>query len=333
MKWFHNLSLGTKLLAFTLLSTILIAVVSVGITLYHFSKYNNEVSSKNAAKAINNLDIKLKDYKRQAMKESALISLNYDLNYFLKKKETKKISALLNYMIKYTDLDYILVTDENGIVISSTDGYAKAGENLAGQLSVQMAIKQEPVSVIQPDAKYKLTAQAGFPIKNETGHTAGVVLAGYALNDTEFLDKLKETFQTDLTLFLGDVRINTTIIKDGNRLIGTKLKQDVADKVLKQGLSYFGKTKILDMPYVCAYMPLIGGDGKPIGVIFSGEPLKEIYEVRNKVIFIVSIISVIVLFVFMILIYLYINYFVTKPLKKLVKIADKISDGDFKINL
>ena len=77
------------------------------------------------------------------------------------------------------------------------------------------------------------------------------------LDSVEIIDKLKQIYNTDLTLFLGDVRFNTTIVQNGSRLVGTKLDSEIANIVLNKKEKYTGSAEILGIPYICSYMPLI----------------------------------------------------------------------------
>jgi methyl-accepting chemotaxis protein len=54
---------------------------------------------------------------------------------------------------------------------------------------------------------------------------------------------MKKTVECDLTIFLGDVRINTTIVQNGKRLIGTKLKPQIAEIVIRGKQNYTAKLK------------------------------------------------------------------------------------------
>ncbi len=62
---------------------------------------------------------------------------------------------------------------------------------------------------------------------------------------TQLLDDLKMRMDCEFTIFEGDVRAYTTVQQQGERLVGTKLSEDLVDVILKQGQSYVGNTKIM----------------------------------------------------------------------------------------
>ena len=61
-------------------------------------------------------------------------------------------------------------------------------------------------------------------------------LENYAAPDadmTKLLDDLKEQLGCEFTIFKGDERAFTTIMQDGERVVGTKLSEELADLVLE----------------------------------------------------------------------------------------------------
>ena len=83
-------------------------------------------------------------------------------------------------------------------------------------------------------------ACAGVPVYNSQKTLVGVVSTGFRLDKEELMDAIKNTYSTDVTLFAGDVRLNTTIILDGKRVIGTKLDPAIAEKVINRKEQYIG---------------------------------------------------------------------------------------------
>ena len=78
---------------------------------------------------------------------------------------------------------------------------------------------------------------------------------------TQLLDELKAQTGYEYTIFQGDKRTATTIIKDGERVTGTTLDPEVAEIVLSEGKSFVGETSILGVPHVCSYVPVYGAEG------------------------------------------------------------------------
>ena len=106
------------------------------------------------------------------------------------------------------------------------------------------------------------------------------MMAGdYVINDNfEVPDKVKEVCGGTATIFMGDTRISTNVIKkEGGRAVGTKLKGPAYDAVFKEGKAYRGEADILGTPYFTAYDPIKSTSGEVIGVLYVGVPKNEFF--------------------------------------------------------
>jgi methyl-accepting chemotaxis protein len=68
------------------------------------------------------------------------------------------------------------------------------------------------------------------------------------------------------------VRTETTLMKDGQSAVNTKLDHDAAYKALVEKKSYTGPATVLGKDYQANYAPLIGEDGQLTGALFVGVP-------------------------------------------------------------
>ncbi|WP_395944171.1 methyl-accepting chemotaxis protein [Brevundimonas sp.] len=106
------------------------------------------------------------------------------------------------------------------------------------------------------------------------------------MNDfVEPVDRVKTLVGGMATVFMGDMRVTTNVVKDdGSRAVGTKLKPGpVYDAVLKSGKPYRGQTEILNKPYFVAYDPIKNAAGETIGVLFVGIPKADFMASVNQV--------------------------------------------------
>lgn len=104
----------------------------------------------------------------------------------------------------------------------------------------------------------------------------------YIINDNfELPDKLKELCGGTATIFLGDTRVSTNVLKpDGSRAIGTKLQGPAYDAIFKEGKPYRGEADILGTPYFTAYDPIKNGHGD----IIAGEISSNILQITHVVV-------------------------------------------------
>jgi methyl-accepting chemotaxis protein len=103
--------------------------------------------------------------------------------------------------------------------------------------------------------------------------------------DTDFVDFIKNATSSPTTIFLGDTRVATNVIKDGERAVGTKVAQQVADEVLNKGNEFGGEVLIVDSMHEAKYVPIKDSNGKAIGIFFIGiEKAKITAEINSLMI-------------------------------------------------
>ncbi len=330
---FRNMSINKKLPLFIMFSIVITVFLTVGTTLLFFLQYSHTVAEKSAINGMNGLNLSLDEYKNKALNYASLFASHPSV---VKAVADHNTSALLNHLtplVKKARIDFVTITDANGIVLARTHEPSNYGDSVTNQLNVEMALKGEAFATIEKGTAVKISARAGVPVKNEAGNTIGVISAGYRLEKPEIVDHIKKNFRTDATIFLNDVRLATTIQKDGHRAVGTRLDPRIAQIVLTDNRQYLGTTKILGIPYITAYMPLLGPDNKPIGVLFAGESLKEVYSTSNIVLLSVTLITLllIVLAYFMVKFFLAGN--IIKPLKTAVSALKQVADGNLNVEI
>ena len=88
---------------------------------------------------------------------------------------------------------------------------------------------------------------------------------------TELVDHLADLTDDTVTLFLGDTRVATTVRSaNGERAIGTKVSDIVAQTVLKNGQIYLGEANVVGELYQTAYEPIRDINGDIIGIFYVG---------------------------------------------------------------
>jgi len=158
----------------------------------------------------------------------------------------------------------------------------------------------------------------------------GKLLAGsYVINGNyELPDSIKNLFGGTATIFMGDTRVTTNVLKDdGSRAVGTKLIGPAYDAVIKEGKSYRGEALILDIPYFTAYDPIKNNKGDIVGVLYVGVKKSEFFaaydELINGVIVMSIILAVILAGISSYLVKRYLH-----PLKSMVDTLKEITHND-----
>jgi methyl-accepting chemotaxis protein len=126
----------------------------------------------------------------------------------------------------------------------------------------------------------------------------GKLMAGdYTVNgDYELPDRLKEICGGTATIFMGNVRVSTNVLKeDGSRAVGTTLKGPAYNALFKEGKPYRGEAKILGIPYFTAYDPIKDASGNTIGALYVGVKKSDYLAPTTRLSFIVLVMAAILL--------------------------------------
>lgn len=150
----------------------------------------------------------------------------------------------------------------------------------------------------------------------------------------EIPDQLGElTNGNVLSIFKNDTRISTNIMENGERLLGTKVSDEVADVVLNQKKLFIGTAQVLGEPYQAAYDPIFDKNGEVIGIFAVAVPSSPYIKIATtsaiESIFITLAIAVAIIIV----ISLIINHMIIKPINALRQNADELANLNLTVDL
>ncbi len=115
------------------------------------------------------------------------------------------------------------------------------------------------------------TATAMLQILGPIRVADGVLYAGTTLlqSNFAFVDEVGTRTDHGCTIFQGDVRVATTVIRSGGheRAIGTRAGEDIVERVLHRGRSFRGVARTLGRDWAIAYEPVRAEDGRVAGMI------------------------------------------------------------------
>jgi len=322
----RSIGLRGKFLLCFLIIILLTSIPIIGVIIYKVSETTNATSEKIVKTSVEGLNTILEDQKTQALSASKIIAKDLHVIQMMEIKDSAGLLEALKPLISDLQLDFVTATDENGLVITRTHD-VKKGDSVVNQTNVQKALLGSPAVAIESGTAVKLSARAGVPVYNNQGRLLGVISGGFNTSNNKLVDKAKELFGSDVTLFLNDERVSTTIIKDGQRVIGTKLAPTIANIVLKNGQSYLGRAEILGTEYITAYTPLLGPDQNIIGVLFAGQDISSATQTRNNLILTIIVISVMI-GLLVLLFAIYIANRITTPVISLSHTMTEVAAGD-----
>ena len=184
-----------------------------------------------------------------------------------------------------------------------------------------------------------MVLMAAVPVFDKNENLIGVVYAGVLLNrDYKIVDEVKQTvFQgvvyknKDIgtaTIFQDDIRISTNVYsEDGTRAIGTRIAEDVYQRVVVNGEQYVGRAYVVNNWYIAAYEPIRGYGGDIIGILYVGILEQKYTDIKNQTMQLFLVITFAGIVV-SIVIALYISRRISTSVVTLVKASKQLAGGN-----
>jgi len=321
-----NMKIAGKILTMSIVS-VLLTSLGLFMTSRHYTNVAFDTDSittiTSAKKVVENHIEGLKEKYSQA---GLLIASNKDVVDAVAAKDSNSLRPLIIQAMRISGAQFITVSDEKGVVIvrSHSD---KAGDSAIDQNNVIRAIAGEATVGIEPGAVVKFSLRAGCPVRIGD-KVVGVVTVGISLSEAEFVDKIKAFTDLENTIFDKDTRLITTILKDGKRVVGTRMDNPkVLDTVLNRGDTFIANNVILGKPFVTIYWPIKDPNGKISGMFFLGKPLEVIEASKNKVSMAVLSVTAILAVIMISLSWLIVRGII-RPLNKMIDMVKDIAEGD-----
>ena len=260
------------------------------------------------------------------LQEARLIAGNPALVEAVARRDHAAAAALGKELMDMAGSEFITITDEKGIVVGR--GHSpKYGDDVNNQETVAAGRKGESVVGIVAGTVVPFTLRAGAPLVHE-GKVVGTVGIGISLASEAYVDRLKKETGLEATIFKGDIRAMTTLIRDGNRLIGTKLQNTaVSEAVLQRGETVSGELQLLGRPYSVVYWPILNMAGKPVGMWFTGQPLDTVVQARREALRNALLAALGITLVFALVAFV-IGRMLASPVKRITAFAETVAGGD-----
>jgi methyl-accepting chemotaxis protein len=274
-----RLTLAHKYVGSLFIALIVCCAVVLGVAIYHMKKPFEAELEDGMARSQKVVEAAIAATAERFLRSGDLVARNPDFAAAVAAKDHATVYALAQELMRAAGSDFMSVTDAQGTVVAR--GHApKYGDNIARQSTVAKAMQGEAAAAVVTGPINPFMLRASCPIRHE-GAVVGTVSVGVLLTTPTFLDDLKRLAGVDVTIFKGDTRVMTTIMRDGKRVVGTKLDApDVVRAVLERGEVSLVRNVILGMRYQSAYWPVRTADGKILGMWFVGLPIEELAKLE-----------------------------------------------------
>lgn len=276
---------------FSIKNKIILLSVSVALVtgLSIFFAVNHYVAKGFSAEAVRSISTMRKVFdnhievlSKEFRENSELLAHDIDLINSIQAKNNQKIKKRLKVLEDEINFEFITLTDAYGNVLARTHS-ASAGDSVKHIETINKALKGDVSAGVVHGKEIPFSLRATAPIKYN-GKVIGTISIGKSLSNKKFVDEVKDFTDLDVTVFNGDTREMTTIIKSGKRAVGTKMSNpQVTQTVIHEGKSFLARNTILGIEYQTAYWPIKSESGKNIGMWFIGMPVQTLVDSQNAV--------------------------------------------------
>jgi len=180
-----------------------------------------------------------------------------------------------------------------------------------------------------------LVLMAVEPVLSEEGELLGSVLVGHLFNnDFTLVDRIKEVAGVDtVTIFFGDLRVSTNVLNEaGERVIGTRVSQEVYDQTLVNGEPFAGPAYVFNQWYITRYEPLYDHLGKVVGMLYVGAKQAVFQQLQDSFrgqIFFVGGASILLA----VLLAIPLAWSISRPLTEMAAATRKVASGDWTVRV
>ncbi len=181
--------------------------------------------------------------------------------------------------------------------------------------------------------------KAAAPIFDGQNNLIGVVYGGILLDrNYEIVDKVKQTVYEDVkyenqdigtaTIFQDDVRISTNVRnQDGTRAIGTRVSEEVYDRVVLEGERWIGRAYVVNNWYITAYEPIRNSRNSIIGILYVGVLEQKYLDIQRETVLTFLAITLIGTLITMVAAY-FIATRISGPINQLVSASNEVAQGN-----
>ncbi|MFH0997251.1 MAG: methyl-accepting chemotaxis protein [Pseudomonadota bacterium] len=265
-----RISLFGKIIGLIVITAVLVGGIVYGTSYFMLSRGLHEQGQSEIKKLAALVQVYVDDLKDKAVITAAVLVERQDLIMAVEKGDKAGVQNLGKGYVKARQVSVLTIADKDGNVVGR--GHSdKTGDSVLQQDNVKKSLVGRASSGIEEGTVVKFSLRAGNPIRNGN-IVVGSVTTGFDLSSEAFVDEVKNKYGVECTVFHGDTRISTTIMKDGKRAVGTKMdNSQVIETVLKKGEVFLNVNKILGKTYDSGYWPLKDVDGKIVGMFFVGK--------------------------------------------------------------
>jgi len=250
----------------------LTVVVSVTVLLSSILLFNTEINNAMHDKidvALNVVEREIESLKANARVAALGVARNPELIKALVDRDRYQILHITNSLQAVTRIDYCIIYDCDGTVVSRTHEPTEYGDNQAHLPHVSGALSGFAEAYVTQGTFIRLGAYATAPIYDNDS-LIGIVAMGFRMNTQEFAYQLKELTGCEISIFWQNERVSSTVTNaDGTYVLGARAAEAISERVLS-GEQFMDRILLYGKDLLAKYSPLLGPDDEVIGKLSVG---------------------------------------------------------------
>ena len=220
----------------------------------------------------------------------------------------------LQSLVSSLDVDNVALLDSKGKSLYATSN--SIFESVSERQAITSAMADNPVAVVTAVHEMVIITTAG-KISTENGDSCILVLQEL-ISSNKFLGNYAQLLDCDLTVFVGDKRVATTMTDiSGRSMAGTKIaNQEILDKVYKNNEIYLGLIESDGLKYFGQYAPFPTNDPGSQVMVFAGVSYDHAQNIINNLVkMILPVVAFMIILMSIALLYILLTN-ILKPVNK-----------------
>ncbi len=270
------------------ISTVSVALVTFIITtffVYHLSNSLLLEISHQVTQSVKVFSFSIESKKREAIADARFIAADDALIQAIQKRNDTEISRILEKYTISRGIRGLLLTNAQGkILVSSDSEHIFSDANVYQAIVSQAKIGGESGEMVALPgiSSHMLYMLAAVPIVSENS-TIGSILLAYSL-DTAVTQGIKKELGLEGGLFAGD-RLSVTSMRTADAPVGMReTDAGIISRVLGEGKRFEGLVVYNTTEYLGAYEPIVNSTGNPIGMMYVGRPIADVFAILAQAI-------------------------------------------------
>ena len=316
-----------KVMIILLISIVVLTGVITTLSCIMFKNQNSKILKDEAASATKVVVDEVNKMQDATAKVCYTMIVDENFDYLLSQKKWDDVKKVFESTLPAPTM-FLTVVNGSGDVLWESDpgkitdikGKAVISDTAANGLYVDSS----GVMYFRQNARLKVPSAGVEGMFEYMG-----IIVGYDVSDLEYLEDIKTLTTSEVTLFKGNIRYVTTIVKkDGTSLVGTPMSEAVEKVVLGDKKEFAGPATINDKKYQTGYVPLKDINGEVVGAYFAGYSSEEIDKLFLTVVLIVIIVAVVLSVAIIVFMSMQMRKLVVNPIKEINRVAGDLSVGE-----